>query len=104
MSYTTDIIVNKYFIFITDVVYIGTIHPYHYECCKLVLNGGKSVLCEKPMCMNTKQAKEIIDLAKERKFFFMEVSSSYIILHKLIFSSYMRRCVPYKEHTYYFNI
>lgn len=55
-----------------DTVYIGTLHPQHFEIAKLMLNHGKHVLCEKPLTMNLKQTTELINLAKEKKLFLME--------------------------------
>lgn len=60
------------FNWITEVVYIGTLNPSHFELGKLMLNAGKHVLCEKPMTMNTKQTRELIELAKSKKLFLME--------------------------------
>ncbi|XP_026272057.1 trans-1,2-dihydrobenzene-1,2-diol dehydrogenase [Frankliniella occidentalis] len=55
-----------------DVVYVGTINPFHYEVSKLMLEHGKHVLCEKPLCMNQKDTIELLKIAKEKKLFFME--------------------------------
>lgn len=55
-----------------EVVYIGTINPYHYEVSKLMLEHGKHVLCEKPLCMNQLDTTALLKLAKEKKLFFME--------------------------------
>ncbi|XP_050599660.1 trans-1,2-dihydrobenzene-1,2-diol dehydrogenase-like isoform X4 [Bombus affinis] len=55
-----------------DVVYIGTLHPQHFDIAKLMLNHGKHVLCEKPLTMNLKQTTELINLAKQKKLFVME--------------------------------
>ncbi|KAJ8665170.1 hypothetical protein QAD02_006832 [Eretmocerus hayati] len=55
-----------------DVVYIGTLNPNHLELGKMMLNAGKHVLCEKPLTMNLKQTKELIDLAKSKGLFLME--------------------------------
>jgi predicted dehydrogenase len=55
-----------------DVIYIGTPHPYHYENTLMCLNAGKHVLIEKPFAMNTGQAQEMIDLAREKGLFLME--------------------------------
>ncbi|TMW65525.1 hypothetical protein Poli38472_008167 [Pythium oligandrum] len=55
-----------------DVVYIGTLHTIHYSNSLLALRHGKHVLVEKPMAMNTKQATEVVALAKEKNLFFME--------------------------------
>ena len=38
----------------------------------MLLNSGKNVLCEMPLALNVKETQEILDLAKERKRFFME--------------------------------
>ncbi|XP_058449113.1 trans-1,2-dihydrobenzene-1,2-diol dehydrogenase-like [Malaya genurostris] len=55
-----------------DVVYIGAINPTHYELGLLMLNNGKHVLCEKPLCMNEGQSKRLLAHATEKKLFFME--------------------------------
>lgn len=39
---------------------------------KLALNAGKAVLCEKPLAINLAQVREMIDLARQKKVFFME--------------------------------
>lgn len=74
-----------------DIVYIGAIHPMHYEIAKLMLNNGKHVLCEKPLTMNHKQASELVNLAKSKKLFLMEAIWSrcfpaYEVLQKEILS------------------
>lgn len=55
-----------------EVVYVGAINPAHLEICKLMLNSGKHVLCEKPLAMNVKETKELVELARSKKLFFME--------------------------------
>ncbi|KAM3626296.1 uncharacterized protein V6R79_026416 [Siganus canaliculatus] len=55
-----------------DVVYIGVIHPHHLSTCLLFMNAKKNVLCEKPLAMNTKEAKEILASAKKNNVFLME--------------------------------
>lgn len=55
-----------------DVIYIATPHNLHYENTLLCLNYNKAVLCEKPFAMNSRQAIEMINLAKEKKVFLME--------------------------------
>lgn len=58
--------------FISEVVYIGSLNPSHFEHVKMMLNAGKHVLCEKPLTINLKLTKELIDLAKSKKRFLME--------------------------------
>lgn len=55
-----------------DVVYVGTLNPQHYEVVKMMLEYGKHVLCEKPFVMNEKQAKKLIEIAREKRLFLME--------------------------------
>jgi predicted dehydrogenase len=55
-----------------DVVYIATPHNLHYENTLLCLQYNKAVLCEKPFAMHSRQAVEMIRMAKEKKLFLME--------------------------------
>jgi predicted dehydrogenase len=55
-----------------DVIYIATPHNLHYENTLLCLNNGKAVLCEKPFAMNSRQALQMINLAKAKNIFLME--------------------------------
>ena len=54
------------------MVYIGTINTLHLDIGKLMLSNGKHVLCEKPLTVNLKQTKELINFAKEKQLFLME--------------------------------
>lgn len=49
-----------------DLVYVATPNSTHYDCAKLALDNGKPVLVEKPFMLNEKQAREILDLGKEK--------------------------------------
>lgn len=55
-----------------DVIYVATLNPQHFEVAKLMLENGKNVLVEKPLCINEKQAKILIAYAQERGLFLME--------------------------------
>ena len=55
-----------------DLVYIATPHSHHYEHIKLCLNNNKNVLCEKAFTVNTKQARDVILLAKKKKLLLAE--------------------------------
>ena len=46
-----------------DAVYIATIHPLHLEWIQHALRAGKHVLCEKPLTMNLREAKQAQKLA-----------------------------------------
>src|SRR6516164_9502630 len=55
-----------------DVIYVATPHSHHYEHTLLCINNNKAVLCEKAFALNYKQAKEMIDAARNKKVFLME--------------------------------
>lgn len=55
-----------------DIIYVATPHPFHYENTLYCLRAGKAVLCEKPLAMNYRQAKEMIDTAQQNQVFLME--------------------------------
>lgn len=50
-----------------DGVIVVTPPETHYKICKELLINGKHVLVEKPLTLNPKDAKELIDLAKKNK-------------------------------------
>jgi len=55
-----------------DVIYVATPHVYHRENTLLCLRAGKHVLCEKPLTINAREAREIINCARQKKLFLME--------------------------------
>ena len=64
-----------------DVIYVATPHSHHYEHTILCLNHDKAVLCEKAFAINSRQAKEMIRIAKERKVFLMEALWTKFLPH-----------------------
>ena len=55
-----------------DLVYIATPHSHHYQHTKLALEHDKAVLVEKAFTANAREAKELLDMAKERGLFLTE--------------------------------
>lgn len=55
-----------------DAAYIASPHLTHYDYIKNALNRGKHVLCEKPMVLSEKEAKEVYDLAIKKKLVLLE--------------------------------
>ncbi len=55
-----------------DIVYIATPHSFHREHAILCLTHKKAVLCEKAFSLNSIEASEMIDCARENKSFLME--------------------------------
>ena len=55
-----------------DVVYVATPHSDHYATSRQALEAGKAVLCEKAFTVTAAQARELVELARDRKVFLME--------------------------------
>lgn len=55
-----------------EVVYIATPISEHYNNILQCLNAGKHVICEKCLTVNSRQAEEVIALARTKKLFLME--------------------------------
>ncbi|XP_055849247.1 trans-1,2-dihydrobenzene-1,2-diol dehydrogenase-like [Episyrphus balteatus] len=72
-----------------EVVYISVLNPLRYEVCKMMIEYKKHIVCEKPLCIDRQQVKEILDLAKKSGVFVMEGLWSrffpvYRYLHQLM--------------------
>ena len=55
-----------------DVVYIGIINSQHYSYVKQALLAGKHVIVEKPFTSTSKEAQELVTLAKHKNLFLFE--------------------------------
>lgn len=55
-----------------ELVHVCALNPQHFEVSMLMLEHGKHVLCQKPLCMNEKQARKLIEYAKQKHLFLME--------------------------------
>ena len=55
-----------------DLVYVATPHSHHYDVTREALLAGKPCLVEKAFMANYRQAKEIVDLSRERGVFLAE--------------------------------
>jgi predicted dehydrogenase len=60
-----------------DVVYVATPHSAHREAAGMCLEAGRAVLCEKAFTLNTREAEELVALARERDVFLMEAMWMY---------------------------
>lgn len=62
-----------------DIVYIATPHNFHFGNVRDALMAGKSVLCEKPITINSQESKQLIDLARQKNLFLMEAMWTYFL-------------------------
>lgn len=65
-----------------DVVYIASPHALHLEHARLAFEGGKHVLCEKPLTLNRADSEALFALAREHDRFCME--AMWMACHPLI--------------------
>jgi predicted dehydrogenase len=47
-----------------DVVHVTTPNRFHFEQAGRALQAGKHVMCEKPLAMDSKESKELVELAR----------------------------------------
>lgn len=59
-----------------DAVYVATPHLAHYANIKSALLAGKHVLCETPLVLNGKEARELYALAQRRNLVLMEANKT----------------------------
>ncbi|MDR9400752.1 MAG: Gfo/Idh/MocA family oxidoreductase [Psychroflexus sp.] len=55
-----------------DIIYIATPNNYHFDHTMMCFEHGKSVLCEKPLGLNSNEVKAMIHKARSKDLFFME--------------------------------
>lgn len=60
-----------------DVVYVATPHSAHRAATEVCLDAGRPVLCEKAFTINSREAHELVDLARDRGLFLMEAMWMY---------------------------
>jgi predicted dehydrogenase len=72
-----------------DVVYVATPHPMHRENAILALRAGKPVLVEKPFAMNAAEAREIVEVARERALFAMEAMWTRFLPHVAVIRDWL---------------
>lgn len=59
-----------------DTVYVGLVNSAHYEYTRKALEAGKNVICEKPFTATGRQAKKLIEIAKNKGLFLFEAIMS----------------------------
>ncbi|WP_169730474.1 Gfo/Idh/MocA family protein [Salinispira pacifica] len=68
-----------------DAVYIATPHPFHFSQARMVIQAGKHVFCEKPVCMNTAQLNTLMAEAEKAGVFLGEAYwTAYFPLVKML--------------------
>lgn len=55
-----------------DIMYVGTLHPFHHEHAEAAIRAGKHVLVEKPFTMSHEEAQSLASLAARENVFLAE--------------------------------
>lgn len=55
-----------------EIVYVATTHNFHFEIVKQCLEGGKPVICEKPLAVTGREAEELAALSEKTGVLLME--------------------------------
>ena len=55
-----------------DAIYISTLNNTHFDLIKKCAINKKNILCEKPFCLNLKEATEIKNIVEDNKVMFFE--------------------------------
>src|SRR6185369_4454435 len=66
-----------------DAIYIATPHPSHVEWAVKAARAGKHILCEKPLAMDWRETRRMVEAARKYRLFLME--------------AFMYRCHPQTE-------
>lgn len=54
-----------------DVVYVGSIADYHFSLAAQSIHAGKPTVVEKPLTLNYKDCKSLVQLARTKNVFLM---------------------------------
>lgn len=57
---------------LVDAVYVASPNALHYEHCKLLLEHGKHVICEKPLCAQAEKVRMLQETARKKNLIFLE--------------------------------
>ncbi|PKV75484.1 oxidoreductase [Pontibacter ramchanderi] len=86
-----------------DLVIVATTNETHYDLAKAALQAGKHVVVEKPFTVTSRQATELIDLAKGKGKLLTAYQnrrwdSDFRTIQKLLKSELLGRLVEYEAH------
>ncbi|KAJ5562426.1 hypothetical protein N7535_003121 [Penicillium sp. DV-2018c] len=86
-----------------DLVIITTAPDSHFDLCKLALEAGKHVVCEKPFTPTTQEADALIAIAKKNNkqlavFQNRRFDADFVTLSKLVKSGSLGRIAEFESH------
>lgn len=86
-----------------NLVIICTPNALHYPMAKQALEAGKNVIVEKPICISSEQASELIELAKGKNLVFTvfqnrRFDGDFLTVKRLIKEGLLGKVVDYEAH------
>ena len=75
-----------------DFIYICLPNDMHYSFSKKALEAGKNVICEKPFVSNDKEASDLLQIAKEKKLFLFDASTTRYMPGLAELKKEMKKC------------
>lgn len=68
-----------------DFIYIASPNSLHYEQARQALEHGKHVICEKPFTSTYNEARELAEIARQKKLFLLEaITTTYLPNYQII--------------------
>lgn len=91
-----------------DMIVVCTTHHFHYNYAKMVLEAGKHCLVEKPFMENSKQTREIFDLANQKGLYCSayqnrRYDSDFLTVQKVIESGKLGDLLELEMHFDYYR-
>lgn len=91
-----------------DMIVVCTTHHFHYNYAKMVLEAGKHCLVEKPFMENSKQVREIFDLANQKGLYCSayqnrRYDSDFLTVQKVIESGKLGDLLELEMHFDYYR-
>lgn len=79
-----------------DLVYIATPNLLHYEQAKKALEHNKHVLLEKPFTTRAEHARELAEMARERRLFLLEAAPTSFLPNFALLQREVKKISPIK--------
>lgn len=85
-----------------DAVYIGTPNQTHCDYTVTCLEGGKHVLCEKPLAINACEGRRMVEKARKKGLLLMEAMVSTLNPNFVEAASHIAEIAPVRQYSSYF--
>lgn len=77
-----------------DAVYVASPNYMHFSHCKVFLENGKHVICEKPISAQPEEVQQLVALAKENEVIFLEAIMFMHLPQKVLLEEALQKTGP----------